>query len=225
MDSELHNLATLSRKDREREQHRIAILDAAERVFVRDGMSTKIETISHEAEFAVGTIYNFFSSKNDLFMGVLLRVSLLHYQEMRRVIEAIQSEPWEGFGRVVREWFQHHIQHGDFLHIAISQRLKPGGVSVFDGAIEAKLKENGEKYDVLMERYFETLRHLPQVREQDGKVMHIVFEGYTRTVLHRFIRDYGMEAVKIEELTERVTRELRGVFGRGEKEERNGVGK
>jgi len=57
----------LSRRDRERERHRQEILEAAERVFVREGYhAATVEAIAREAEFGIGTIYNFFQSKEDL---------------------------------------------------------------------------------------------------------------------------------------------------------------
>ena len=62
-----------SRRERERQRHRKEILSSAERVFVREGLKqASMEEIAREAEFSVGTLYNFFQNKNDLFKNIIL---------------------------------------------------------------------------------------------------------------------------------------------------------
>ncbi len=62
----------LPRKERERLAHRREIIGAAERVFARNGhRGSTVEQIAQEAEFAVGTLYNFFKSKEELYEEVL----------------------------------------------------------------------------------------------------------------------------------------------------------
>lgn len=60
------------RKERERRQHEEEILQAARELFARKGYyNTTLEEIAHHAQFGKGTIYNYFSSKEDLFYGIL----------------------------------------------------------------------------------------------------------------------------------------------------------
>ena len=62
-----------SRKDRERQRHRQEILSAALRLFAEKGFhSVSMQEIAAAAEFATGTLYNFFSSKEDLFFELLV---------------------------------------------------------------------------------------------------------------------------------------------------------
>ena len=64
----------MTRKQREQERHRNEILDAAERVFSRNGFrASSVTDIAREAEFAVGTLYNFFESKEHLYQELFLR--------------------------------------------------------------------------------------------------------------------------------------------------------
>ncbi|MCK5270927.1 MAG: TetR/AcrR family transcriptional regulator [Sedimentisphaerales bacterium] len=59
---------TISRREREKLRHRGEILDAAEAVFAEKGFHrTTVDDIAARSEFAVGTIYNFFSSKDELY--------------------------------------------------------------------------------------------------------------------------------------------------------------
>ena len=56
------------RRARERRHHRDEILAAAEVVFAKKGFhACTMEDIAEKAEFSVGTLYNFFPSKEDLY--------------------------------------------------------------------------------------------------------------------------------------------------------------
>ena len=57
-----------TRRERERERHRNEILDAAEAVFSEKGYhGTTVEDVAARAEFSVGTLYNFFAGKDELY--------------------------------------------------------------------------------------------------------------------------------------------------------------
>ncbi len=58
----------LSRKERERLRHRQEILDKALRLFTEQGFhNVSMQQIAEASEFAVGTLYNLFESKEALF--------------------------------------------------------------------------------------------------------------------------------------------------------------
>ncbi len=61
-----------SRKDRERTRHREEILDAALRLLIRKGYrNITMREIASEAEFATGTLYNFFENKETLYTELI----------------------------------------------------------------------------------------------------------------------------------------------------------
>lgn len=61
-----------ARRQRERELRRKAILNAAETLFAQQGYrKTRIEDIAGLAEVSVGTVYGYFTSKEDLLSNVL----------------------------------------------------------------------------------------------------------------------------------------------------------
>lgn len=63
---------TLSRKERERQFKRNEIVSAARIVFARRGFANAtLDEIAEMAEFGKGTLYNYFSSKEELFETVL----------------------------------------------------------------------------------------------------------------------------------------------------------
>jgi TetR/AcrR family transcriptional regulator len=64
--------AKSSRKTRERLGHRQEILAAALELFAKKGFyNVSMHEIAAAAEFATGTLYNFFASKEDLFFELL----------------------------------------------------------------------------------------------------------------------------------------------------------
>lgn len=208
------NQQMVSRKDREREQHRIEILDAAERVFVRDGQSTKIESIAKEAEFAVGSIYNFFDGKDDLFDNVLLRISQIRVEEITSLLPGIIDDPWNGMADVVRFWIDHHVKHGDFLHVALSQRfLNKRSAHGTDDQLEKILIDDGERYRLKMLEYFAALSRSPEARPLDPSLMFVAFEGFVRTSLFMAHRK-GHGTIDTEKLVADVAKSIKELFSR-----------
>jgi len=73
---------TLSRKEREFLARRKEILDAATRLFAKNGYhGTTMSEIAREAEFSTGSLYNFFENKEELYFSL-----------MRDKIEALEEE-------------------------------------------------------------------------------------------------------------------------------------
>ncbi|TXT67534.1 MAG: putative TetR family transcriptional regulator [Promethearchaeota archaeon] len=65
------DISTMTRKERERERHRIEILTAAEKLFLEQGYDdTTMKEIARKAEFSKGTLYNYFDSKKDLYLAI-----------------------------------------------------------------------------------------------------------------------------------------------------------
>ena len=61
----------MSRKERETQLRRNIIIDAAEELFLHQGYDhTSMEEIAHKSEFSKGTLYNYFNSKEDLFLAI-----------------------------------------------------------------------------------------------------------------------------------------------------------
>lgn len=76
-----------SRRERERERHRQEILAAAEALLLQRGMdATTMDDIAAASEFAVGTLYRYFKSKEDL------AVALVH-DRVQSLAEGLESVP------------------------------------------------------------------------------------------------------------------------------------
>ncbi len=78
---------TLRRKERERLQRQRHILKTAEKVFAKKGyQGATIQEIATEAELAVGTIYNFFASKDALYSEIITsRLDEMHETVLSKI--------------------------------------------------------------------------------------------------------------------------------------------
>ena len=70
----------LSRKEREHKARRSEILDAAERLFSSKGFhDTTMAEVAKKSEFAIGTLYQFFKNKEELYYTMVIeKLELLH---------------------------------------------------------------------------------------------------------------------------------------------------
>ncbi len=64
-------MGTQERRQREKERRRNDILNAAERVFFSKGVNTAtMDDVAEEAELSKGTLYLYFKSKQELYLGI-----------------------------------------------------------------------------------------------------------------------------------------------------------
>ncbi|MDD5024705.1 MAG: TetR/AcrR family transcriptional regulator [Methanoregula sp.] len=67
-------MTVAERKQREKEQRRVEIINAAEKLFFSRGYdSVSVEDIAKEADLSKGTLFVYFINKEDLFFAVVLR--------------------------------------------------------------------------------------------------------------------------------------------------------
>ena len=67
-------MSILERKEREKEHRKEEILDAAQRVFFEKELATAtMDEIAERAELSKGTLYLYYKSKEDMYLGVLMR--------------------------------------------------------------------------------------------------------------------------------------------------------
>ena len=199
----------LSRKERERQRHRNEIMAAAEKVFAEKGYhECSIQDIANEAEFSVGTIYNFFSNKEGLFSSILKNGKAEMASEIDRrmnelacPVEKIRSivdcfmetaEKHKGFIRLVFDYNKPTaINRGCFVdqemvdsHLEFLQKM----ADVFAEAIEqGKILPLNPRHlaialDGMMVKFFE---HFPLLDELDNynDITPIIDEIFIKRVL------------------------------------------
>jgi AcrR family transcriptional regulator len=84
---------TLTRKEREKIRRKEEILEAALNLFsIRGFHNVSMQDVAAESEFAVGTLYNFFQSKEQLFAELLNDCAEKIYQLLWPILENKQQE-------------------------------------------------------------------------------------------------------------------------------------
>ena len=94
-------------RERKKEQTRRAILDAAQRLFAERGFDgVTVADVAREAEVSVGTVFNYFPAKEDLFYGRMedFEASLVAAVRARSagesVLSAFRRSVLDGAGRL-----------------------------------------------------------------------------------------------------------------------------
>ena len=107
----------LSRKERERREHRRLILEAAEELFARKGFhATSVQEIADEAEFSVGSLYNLFESKERLYHEL---IEMRADQYLRKLDQRLDEAdgPVDKVRAAVRCKLDFFEEHRQFFHI------------------------------------------------------------------------------------------------------------
>ena len=106
-----------SRKQREKEQHRREVLEAAEAVFAEKGFyNAAMQEIAHRAEFAVGSLYNIFDSKAAIYRELLQMRARQYRDEVVRDMERC-TDPCEKIRAVIRAKLRFFEENQRFFQI------------------------------------------------------------------------------------------------------------
>jgi len=139
-----------SRKEREKERHRNEIIDAGESLFLSQGYdNTTMEEIAQEAEFAKGTLYNYFESKEDLYLAIGTKA----YEFMVNITKKFTQEKDPGIeqlmavGYAYYEFTKTYPQYATIFH-DIASRMPELSLKKKDDLTKAEKKyfEKVEEY-------------------------------------------------------------------------------
>lgn len=112
-------MGTRDRKEREKEQLKELILNAAREVFIEKGYdSTSIRNIAERIEYSPGTIYLYFKDKDTIFHELHKEGFKLLQQQM--VVLMAVSDPFErlkAMGRVYMDFAQKHPDYYDLMFV------------------------------------------------------------------------------------------------------------
>ncbi|MFO7896872.1 MAG: TetR/AcrR family transcriptional regulator [Candidatus Cloacimonadales bacterium] len=87
-------MGIIERKSREKEQRRKDIVDAAETIFFEKGFEiATMQDIADRCELSKGTLYLYFTNKNELCLAIYARSLDLLYNIFRSNLEANQTAP------------------------------------------------------------------------------------------------------------------------------------
>ena len=100
------SMSELSRKERELIQRKKTIMDVALGLFAEKGYhQTSMNTIAQKAEFSVGTLYNFFINKEELYKAMVNEKAAEFYEILMSVLGS-EGSPEE----IIKKWVDAKIQ-------------------------------------------------------------------------------------------------------------------
>jgi len=111
----------LPRRQRDRLRHKQEILDAALKLFAQKGFhEVSMQEIAAQAEFAIGTLYNFFASKEALFEELTERCAETIVGDLEGFLDGPGNEV-----ELLRAFFRRQpellAKHADFIKVYISE--------------------------------------------------------------------------------------------------------
>lgn len=138
------------RKDRERQRHRREVLEAAERIFALKGYdATTVEEIAKEAQFAVGTLYNLFKNKEEIY-GQVIEGIVRNFVDCFEQQVLSLDDPVKAIESLIAIRLSHVHRHRAFIRI------------VFEASVGALGKRCPPEIAQLHERYMEAVRAIFQ---------------------------------------------------------------
>ncbi len=118
-----NNSINLSRKEREYQARRNHILKAAEKLFAQRGFyGTTMSNLATFSEFSVGTLYNFFKSKEEVYYSLIMdKLNIMLEQLGRETNKLPEGLPQiRGLIEGVFKFFQ---ENKDFFRIFFAERF------------------------------------------------------------------------------------------------------
>lgn len=179
----------LPRRQRERLRQREEILQAALELFSQKGFhNVTMRDIARKAEFSVGTLYNFFKDKQDLYRALILNRAQRFHEALGAVLDRVEQEPPL---EVLRQYLERKtallMESAAGLKLYFAER--PGASYSLRAGLDREVRE---LYDDLLRRLTRVFqRGVEQkvFRPLDPQAMAIAFEGLVHGFLQYWIED------------------------------------
>jgi AcrR family transcriptional regulator len=139
------------RKEREKEQRKNDIIDAAEGVFFAKGLeNATMDDVAEEAELSKGTLYLYFKNKEDLYLSIHLRgnrlLKLLFQAALTRAKTGIEKT--RAIGEAYREFFN---KYPDYFNAMIYYESHDINFEEADSVARQCLMEGKETLELLVD--------------------------------------------------------------------------
>ena len=186
-----------TRKEREVEFRRKAIVEAAREVFSENGYDgTTIDAVAERSEFAKATLYKFFRTKEELYLSVVEDV----FREINGIAENAMQEDLpvrEKFALFIKRLITHFSDHADFFRLLMREigRVNMAG---WKGSPHAMIHE---QLNGILARELERGMKLKQIRKIDaqraGQVFnHMVYAYHLNNLFFEHDESMKKEAVE-----------------------------
>lgn len=164
------------------ENRRAAILKAARAVFARQGYAnTVVEDIAAQAGIAKGTLYLYFKSKEDIFLGALIEDARRLEEITRERMSAVDSW-YDKLSEYLTVRLEYLETHQDFLRIYLAE---------IRGMMVCGMRMHSELYQVIRESEGQLAQVLAaaiakkEIRSVDPELMALTVSDLTRGLMER----------------------------------------
>jgi AcrR family transcriptional regulator len=195
------------RKARELAQRKLEILTVAEPLFARKGFfKTSMAEIAQGAEFSVGSLYQFFPSKDAVYVA-LMEDKFAEYLALVQREVAVARTVLDQLDALIATKFGFFEKHRDFFRIYVTE-WGVGECSV-KGALGERISGLREEYLALLTRTMEAGIRRRVFQRLCAREMAHLFDGMMNAIIHQWIASAGEESLTAK------TDAIRDVFLRG----------
>lgn len=187
------------RRIREKEQRRDDILSAARSLLVEKGYyNISMRQIANLSELGVGTIYSYFSSKEEIYAYLSEEVFEIIFQLLLSAEESTDSpvEKIKNIGRAINEFSEKNKMHFDFIDYFISSPQV-----IFPDDIKSRVDSYGNRVLMPVINAIESGIETGIFRKVDSRIFALIFLGNLQGIIHfKKVKDTLMKNYKFDEI-------------------------
>jgi len=171
----------LSRKEREYLRHRQEILKVALKLFSEKGFhNVSMHEIATASEFAVGTLYKFFSNKEDLYRALIIDVSKLFHSSLMAAL-ATSGNELEKIRACVGAKIKVFLDNLDSVRLYLAE-TRGAGFNVKAG-LDTDIKMSYEQFLKKLARVFESGIKKGLFKKFDSYLLAVALDGISNAFL------------------------------------------
>jgi len=132
------------RKEREKEARKQDILNSAIRVFSRNGfVKTSMEQVADEASLAVGTLYRYYASKEELYVSIVFEAIAAMHEGLKSIADSGDA-PTQKLDKVWGYFYQFYEENPMYYHAFLFLH-DPGFAGAFSKAAHDSVEHFSSK--------------------------------------------------------------------------------
>lgn len=177
----------LTRREREKIQHREQILEAALELFAATGYhNVSMHEIAQASEFAIGTLYSFFKSKEDLYRALMLETASKFEQEIGKAF-AEGDDEYEKILNFARSKTRVFVENAKVVRLYIAESR--GASFNIKAGLDKEMRESYDRFLKILASHFESGIERGLFRELDPQAMAVSLDSLINSAMFLWIED------------------------------------
>jgi len=178
-----------SRKERDYLRHRQEILQAALELFSQRGFhNVSMHEIATASEFAVGTLYKFFSNKKDLYRNLIIDVSNVFLSSLMSAL-ATPGNELEKIRACVEAKIKVFMDNLDHVHLYLAETR--GAIFNIKAGLDSDIKVRYEDFLQKLANVFESGIKKRVFRKFDPYLLAVAIDGISNALLFHHVEYPG----------------------------------